>query len=87
MATKLGGDPDWLQTDERPVCPCCKHPMTFLAQIDSFEHVRLDPETAPDLKTLRALERDQHWVFGDGGMIYVFFCFDCLETRSVFQCH
>jgi hypothetical protein len=79
-ATKLGGEPNWLQEDERPQCPLCKQSMTFVAQIDSIEH---RTESNPHSKPIE----DHHWMFGDAGMIYVFFCFSCGETRSVFQCH
>lgn len=82
MATKLGGDPDWLSRDERPDCPYCRKPMRFVAQIDSIEH------TSPSNPHSREKAGDdQHWLFGDVGMIYVFFCFECGETRSVFQFH
>ena len=82
MATKLGGDADWLQGDERPDCPFCKKPMKFVGQIDSIEH---KSEHNPHGRA--PVGEGRHWMFGDVGMIYVFFCLDCLETRSVFQCH
>lgn len=80
LKTKLGGDPNWVQGDERPECRCCGQPMTFVAQIDSIEHREnnnLHGKSPPD----------REWMFGDVGMIYVFFCFGCLATRGVFQCH
>ncbi len=78
--TKLGGEPDWEQNDDVPVCGGCKEKMTFVAQIDSVEHqIDSNPHSVP------ARSNDQKWMFGDVGMIYVFFCFDCLETKSVFQ--
>ena len=33
---KLGGEPDWMQGDESPICPSCREPKTFYAQIDSI---------------------------------------------------
>jgi hypothetical protein len=33
---QLGGDPDFIQTEERPVCHQCGEEMTFYAQIDSL---------------------------------------------------
>lgn len=79
--TKLGGEPDWEQGDEHPECPGCFQAMSFVAQIDSIEHwSNLNPHSRNPLKT------KQDFMFGDVGMIYVFFCFDCLETKSVFQC-
>lgn len=74
--TKLGGKPDWLQGDETPICPECNERETFICQIDSIDDVvREDEEGTPA------------YMFGDAGMIYVFFCFACGETHSVFQCH
>ena len=34
QSTKIGGKPDWVQGDERPVCPCGNE-MTFYGQLDS----------------------------------------------------
>jgi hypothetical protein len=79
--TKFGGDPDWDQIDETPVCASCNQPMTFVAQLDSIEH---DSKTNPH--RIDAIRGDQHFMFGDVGMIYVFFCFECCQTKSVFQC-
>jgi uncharacterized protein YwqG len=79
--TKLGGEPDWEQGDEHPDCPSCGTPMSFVAQIDSIEHwARKNPNGRDPLK------KDQDFMFGDVGIIYVFFCFDCLESKSAFQC-
>jgi len=79
--TKLGGVPDWDQEADVPVCDCCKKAMTFIAQIDSVEH---DWDTNPH--GVDACSDKQKWMFGDVGMIYVFFCSDCLQSKSVFQC-
>ena len=71
LRTKLGGDPDWVQDEDTPVCDCCGQPMSFVAQIDSIEHQnRLNPLSRPALG-----EKD--YMFGDVGMLYVFYCFDC----------
>lgn len=80
LRTKLGGDPDWVQ-DGGPVdCPNCRRRMVFVAQIDSVEHTnKLNPHSVD------ALSDDQLWMFGDAGMIYVFFCFFCGETFSTSQ--
>ena len=82
IGTKLGGEPDWIQTPEHPDCPHCHQEMVFVAQIDSIEHQ----------SPLNPLARDpiadhQDYMFGDAGMIYVFFCYDCLHSHSVFQCY
>jgi uncharacterized protein YwqG len=33
---KLGGDPDFLQQKDIPICSDCGKPMTFYAQLDSL---------------------------------------------------
>jgi uncharacterized protein YwqG len=81
VRSKLGGKPDWEQGAEIPKCPNCKKPMTFIAQIDSMEH---DEEHNPH--AIDCLSDSQQYMFGDVGMIYVFLCFDCMETKSVIQC-
>lgn len=84
LRTKLGGKPEWIQgyeDDEGPNCPLCKREMSFIAQIDSIEHnSKLNPHRVDNL-------HKQEYMFGDVGMIYVFFCFDCCETKSVFLCY
>jgi hypothetical protein len=69
--TKLGGEPEWIQSDHTPVCDSCTEKMVFIAQIDS---IGMD-------------DAFQEYMFGDVGMIYLFYCFDCLETKSIFQCY
>jgi hypothetical protein len=61
---KLGGNPDWLQVADVPVCPDCHAPMSFYGQLDSIGDAAC---------------------LADVGMIYVFVCFDCFTTKSVFQ--
>ena len=79
--TKLGGNPDWMQGDAVPLCDSCRKSMTFVAQVDSVEHQwKSNPHSVP------AGSDEQKWMMGDVGMIYVFFCFECCETKSVFQC-
>lgn len=34
--TKFGGNPDWIQGDETPLCTSCGSEMQFVAQIDSI---------------------------------------------------
>jgi len=81
LRTKFGGEPDWDQGDETPGCPSCKKTMTFVAQLDSIEH---DAPNNP--QAVNAICGEQQFMFGGVGMIYVFFCFDCGESKSVFQC-
>jgi len=61
---QLGGEPEFIQDDDIPVCACNKRKMTFYAQLDSI---------------------NDEYCLGDCGMIYVFVCFDCLETKAVLQ--
>lgn len=79
--SKLGGTPDWEQVDETPACPICGRSMQFVGQLDSIEH---DRKTNPS--RMDALSENQQYMFGDVGMIYIFFCFECLEVHAVFQC-
>ncbi len=81
IRSKLGGEPTWCQSPEVPKCKSCKEKMTFVAQIDSMEH---DEDHNPH--AIDALSDGQQYMFGDVGMIYVFVCFDCMETKSVLQC-
>jgi uncharacterized protein YwqG len=79
--SKLGGDPDWEQGDEWPDCSDCGTRMTFIAQLDSIEH---DEDGNPH--RMDAIHGDQHFMFGDVGMLYIFLCENCNESRSVMQC-
>jgi uncharacterized protein YwqG len=81
LSSKLGGDPDWQQGEEWPDCLSCQRPMTFVAQIDSMEH---DNKNNPH--RIDCLSGEAHFMFGDVGLIYVFLCFECLESRNVVQC-
>jgi uncharacterized protein YwqG len=81
LMSKLGGEPDWVQGDETPVCSGCGQPLSFVGQIDSIEHDESHNPHAVD-----CLSDEQEYMFGDVGMFYIFFCFDCMETKSVFQC-
>lgn len=79
--SKLGGKPDWEQSDETPTCPGCGYDMTFVAQIDSIEQEsKLNPHS------VSALSPEQQYMFGDVGLLYVFFCLECSETETIFQC-
>jgi len=76
LRTKLGGEPDWIQESEIPFCTDCDAPLTFIAQIDSVEH---ESEENPLAKP----RGKKDYMFGDVGMIYVFFCFSCCTPYSV----
>jgi hypothetical protein len=76
--SKFGGKPDQIQGEAPPPeCPNCHKPMTFVAQIDSVEHDWPSNPHAVD-----SLSGDQKWMFCDVGMIYVFYCFDCLHPMA-----
>ena len=80
--TKLGGDPDWVQWDRpNPRYASREKATTFVAQIDSVEH-----QWKSNPHSVNALSKDQKWMFGDVGMIYVFFCFHCLQPHVEFEC-
>ena len=80
LRTKLGGKPDWIQNEAIPKCSSCGNPMTFVAQIYSIGY---DSRKNPLSKEI--VEGKQDYMFADVGMIYVFFCFPCIETQSVLQ--
>jgi hypothetical protein len=69
-ATKIGGVPMWIQTNETPSCSICHGSMKFVGQL----HAALDGP----------LPADAHWGdskyrffnFGDLGLGYIFLC-DC----------
>ena len=82
LKSKLGGLPNWIHRDETPTCPDCYKPMAFIAQIDSIEY---DVDYNPH--RFHYLSNDMHFMFGDVGMIYVFYCLKCSATKSVFQCY
>lgn len=81
IRSKLGGEPNWCQYPEIPKCKGCKEKMSFVAQIDSMEH---DEDHNPH--RIDCLSDEQQYLFGDVGMLYIFVCFDCLETKSILQC-
>lgn len=81
LRTKLGGKPDWIQSDETPDCPECGDTMYFVAQIDSIEH------QSKHNPLMKRPPKHIDFMFGDVGMIYVFYCFDCMELESVQQCY
>jgi hypothetical protein len=79
LRTKLGGVADWIQGDRTPKCKKCGEPMPFVAQIDSIEH------QSANNPVMKKPPEQIDFMFADVGMIYVFFCFDCLEPQSLLQ--
>lgn len=82
--SKLGGEPNWIQEPDVPVCPDCEIPMTFVGQIDSIEQMKY---THNDSLIIELPTPGIKYDFGDAGMLYVFYCFHCSHTESVFQCY
>jgi uncharacterized protein YwqG len=69
--SKMGGKPEWIQNDETPICTDCKKKMEFICQIDSIDYGK---------------EKDEkEYMFGDVGMLYNFFCFECHDAKVIFQ--
>ncbi len=67
---RVGGEPCWIQDAEYPQCPSCENTMHFLMQLDS------------DLPTADAGE----WLWGSGGIGYVFWCDTCKVSGHLWQC-
>ncbi len=67
---RIGGYPTWVQSAEYPSCPCCKRTMVFCAQLDS------------ELLT----EEGEEWLWGSGGICYLFWCDGCRVSGSLWQC-
>ncbi len=70
--SKLGGVPLWIQDNETIFCPSCKKEMDFVCQLDSIDYTGF-------------LSPNAEYMFGDVGMIYTFFCFNCNTVESRFQ--
>lgn len=67
---RFGGEPCWIQNADYPNCPRCETTMRFLAQLDS------------DLPTSDGGE----WLWGSGGICYMFWCFECRISAALWQC-
>ncbi|MEM9675614.1 MAG: DUF1963 domain-containing protein, partial [Bacteroidota bacterium] len=67
---RLGGEPTWIQSPEILTCPLCGEKMQFILQIDSG---------LPD-------ENGDEIMFGDSGILYVFWCDRSKVSGYVFQC-
>ena len=76
--TRLGGKPQWIQSDATPVCRSCQKTMTFVAQIDSIAN--------EDTEMGQFLRNRNSFIFADVGMIYIFWCSRCNGTEAVMQC-
>jgi hypothetical protein len=67
---RVGGHPCWIQNAAYPACPKCQRTMPFLLQLDS------------DLR----LEGGDSWLWGSGGIAYLFWCDTCRVSASLWQC-
>jgi len=67
---RVRGHPTWIQSAEYPSCPICKATMKFLLQLDS-ELPQTDGED---------------WLWGSGGILYVFWCSRCRVSGIFWQC-
>jgi len=56
---KVGGLPDWIQSEEWPICPECQNKMLFVCQLNTDEEIS---------------NGEACQAFGDSGMLYVFSC-------------
>ena len=71
---RVGGHPSWIQSAEYPPCPHCGETMNFLMQLDSEL-----PMQSPD-------DCGGAWMWGSGGIGYVFWCDACRVSASLLQC-
>jgi hypothetical protein len=80
--TKFGGVPDAIQSGDESEkrCPHCFSAMHFVAQLDSFE---FNGDDNPNRKDYG----DTQFMFGDVGMIYVWFCFQCQTPHASMECY
>lgn len=67
---RIGGEPCWVQDADYLSCPSCERTMDFLMQLDS------------DLPTADGDE----WLWGSGGIGYVFWCDACKVSGYLWQC-
>jgi hypothetical protein len=67
---RLGGPPAWVQSADYPACPSCERRCAFLLQLDSE----------------LPLEGGGEWLWGSGGVAYVFWCDACRVSGQLWQC-
>lgn len=73
---RLGGEPEWVQDEDRPICEECDNDMALFAQFKSLpQHLTRE---YPELNA---------YTFGDVGMLYVFICPACSTYKTVWQTH
>ncbi|PHR97999.1 MAG: hypothetical protein COA78_26650 [Blastopirellula sp.] len=67
---RVGGKPSWIQDAQYPACPKCSQLMLFIAQIDS---------------NIPTIDNDE-WLWGSGGICYIFWCDSCAISGNLWQC-
>lgn len=67
---RVGGAPSWIQDAQYCSCPQCGRLMSFIAQFDS------------NLPTPEGGE----WLWGSGGICYIFWCDPCAISGNLWQC-
>ncbi len=67
---RVGGHPTWIQSAEYLQCPDCGVTMTSLLQLDSYLPTR----------------DGRSWLWGSGGIVYVFWCAACRVSGMLWQC-
>lgn len=67
---RFGGHPSWVQDAEYPSCSLCEQTSTFLMQLDG------------DMPTIDSRE----WLWGSGGLCYIFWCDSCRVSSFLWQC-
>ncbi|NHZ87632.1 hypothetical protein F2P45_01075 [Massilia sp. CCM 8733] len=68
---RVGGAPVWIQSPDYPDCPTCARTMHFAMQLDS---------------ELPTTDEDECWLWGSGGIGYVFQCQPCRTIGYLWQC-
>lgn len=67
---RIGGAPSWVQDSQYCKCPSCDRIMNFIGQLDS------------NLPT----SKGDRWLWGSGGICYLFWCDPCAISANLWQC-
>ncbi len=67
---RIGGPPTWIQNAEYPKCCDCSDTMSFIAQLDSY----------------MTTKNGNEWLWGSGGICYIFWCDNCALSATTWQC-
>ncbi|NHZ97617.1 hypothetical protein [Massilia sp. CCM 8734] len=68
---RVGGPPVWIQHADYPDCPACARTMRFAMQLNSY---------------LPTTDETEWWLWGSGGIGYVFQCHPCRTIGYFWQC-